>query len=776
MRTVSDRAQESTTPPATGRVKTRADRLRESTSGYPDEVKTERRWVAFIGADPGTLPESNLQLAAGATLSNPETWLDLEGAIAVAHANRQTNGVAFVCGNGWWQARVTNPTDADWDHGVVAIPCGDSTGDLRVLMQHPVEDDEVNPRWPDERRWTTIQHLLWPVPTLTLTGAPPTAAELVDLAQANPDWLAVMGAYEGLADAGKGDPNPVAALLFDIALENTERGMADAAYFVDTVQSAMVRVKVDPPTKKDLKRVYTDRKAAKIAAAPRGKERSHAEKRRERAERIDGFADDIQQAHALADALVADGHRFQTDRGAEGHWLERDPATGLLSMTETKGKRGMHERSMAWVAAHADLIGLGNLSAIARTKLLLDSTCDLKRVQIQANALDQNPEIIGTPDGVLDIRTGRIRKATNDEWVTRQTSHAPAANYHGSVFYEWLKQAMPDEAERELLQNLAGYSLQGVRNGKLFVMLHGVPGAAKSALLSAMAHLLGQDRKNGGYCTFGTKRGVYANDNGECSIEYAIAAMEGYRVAIYDELQPQRTIDEDLIKSVTGAANQSARARFGHERNANITAVLWLASNSLPRVRFGGDPMVVRARMFKWLTVLNRPNIHAELLADRPALFAWMLEGAQRYMKHGASCLAPTASMSDDAVEWLGEGAVNPHVRFLADRFEVVPGGFVFTCDLAAEWDLWRGSMTGGQRVDSPFNAGGFADALLNGGYLTNGKGAKYAEPVRDTKRMHPSGTQKRGWANLMVRRDYAPTARTITPLGGDSTVDGLPV
>ena len=657
--------QESTQASQTGRVKTRADRLREATSRYPVEVQAARRWVAFMGADPGTLPESNMELAAGASLADPASWSDLAGAIDVANANRRTNGVAFVCGDGWSQARVTNPTDADAGRGVVSEPCTDNTGDLRVLLQYRIEDDEVNPRWPDEPRWTTIPNRLWAVPTLTLRGTPPDAAELIDLVQLKPGWLPVMAGYEGMADTGKGDPAPVAAILFDTALENTERGAADAGYFIDTVQSAMVRVKVEPPTKRHLQTIYT---ARKNAIPPRVKEPSRVTKRRERAERLDGFVDDIQQAHGLADALMADGHKFQTDDGPDGRWLMRDERTGLMSRAAIKGKRGVSPIAMSWVEAHAELLDLGNYSALARSRSLLDAASDLSRLHVQRQQLDQHPELIGTPDGVLDIRTGKIRKATDDEWITRRTSHSPAATYRGSVFYEWLEQTVPDADERDLLQNLAGYTLQGVRDGKLFVVLHGVPGAAKSAFLRVMSELLGSG-ENGHY-TAGTKRGIYANDSGECSVEYAVAAMEGFRLALFDELQPERTIDEDLLKSITGAANQSARSRFGHERNANITAALWMATNNLPKVRFGGDPMVVRARLFEWTRVLDRPHIHAELLADRPALFAWMLEGAQRYMREGTACLAPTADMHDRAVRWLGEGAVNPMRRFVTERLE----------------------------------------------------------------------------------------------------------
>ena len=87
----------------------------------------------------------------------------------------------------------------------------------------------------------------------------------------------------------------------------------------------------------------------------------------------------------------------------------------------------------------------------------------------------------------------------------------------------------------------------------------------------------------------------------------------------------------------------------------------------------------------------------------------------------------------------------------------------MFTQDLHHEWDLWRGNMTGGQRVDSPFNANQLAGVLMNTGFMTAGKNAPYPDPVRDDRR-YRDGKQARGWSNLMVRRDPSPTARPIPP------------
>jgi hypothetical protein len=67
--------------------------------------------------------------------------------------------------------------------------------------------------------------------------------------------------------------------------------------------------------------------------------------------------------------------------------------------------------------------------------------------------------------------------------------------------------------------------------------------------------------------------------------------------------------------------------------------------------------------------------------------------------------------------------------------------------------------------VDSPFNANLLADALMNTGYMTQGKNAPYPEPVRKTHRISPrTGKDANGWKNLMVRRDPPPTARPLPP------------
>ncbi len=751
MRSVSHEA-ESSTPQTTPSRLTRADRLREATTHYPESVRDARRWVAYLGADPTALPESSMALADGASLADPSTWTDLAGAIDTANRNRSARGVAFVCGDGWAQARLTNPTAADIAVGDLNEPCGDGTTDLRVLMQHPVEDDEVNPRWPDESRTTTIRHRLWAVPVpLRLVGQvePITAGELLDLVQQDDGWADIVS---------RNDHAAAARIMFTTALVESDGSKADRAYFIDTVQSAMTAAGIEPPIKRVLDTQYT---AAKATLPPRVKPPSKAQKRAERAERQDGFIDDIDHAAALLREVEASGHLYLA---AEGVWLLRDSRTGLLHRATVDDAAGLYDYAVEWTRRHTELLDLGNKSALSHAHRIAHAVTNAQSIHTTLNELDKHHDLVGTPDGVLDLRTGQVHRATNDERVTMSLTCMPATTYEGSAWFDWLQRVVPDATERTLLQNLMGYTLCGRRDGKLFAVLYGSAGSGKSTFLETMFRVFGD------YATTTPLRSLYASE-GDNALDYGYAALNGKRFAFADELDSRKTMAEDFIKALSTGASVTARRRHGNEQDAVSTACLWMATNDLPRIRNGGDALVVRARVFAWHQVLEQPGIRERIYADLPAVLAWVVEGARRYLADGPSCLAATGDMIDAAQEWLSDETYNPMRRFVRDCVQRREDGFVFVTDLRDAYEAWRRGQDG--RVDAAFNPVGLSDALAAAGLCKSGAYDPY--PARRTKRIDTrTGQQARGWTNLTVGYDPAP--RPITPTGGDTTVDGLPV
>ena len=751
MRSVSHEADSSTPQASPGRV-TRADRLREATTHYPQEVRDAPRWVSYLGADPTVLPESSMVLADDASLADPSTWTDLAGAIDAANRNRSAHGVAFVCGDGWVQARLTNPTAADMVLGVLNEPCNDGTNDLRVLMRNDVEDDEVNPRWPNEPRLTTIRHQLWAVPVpLRLVGQVEaiTAGELRDLVQLDPAWLDI---------AHRNDHVAAARLMFTTALVESDGSKADRAYFIDTVQQAMQLVQIDPPTKRALDGIYT---AAKSSLPPRVKQASKAQKRAERAERQDGFVDDIDHAAHLLREVEASGHLYLA---AERVWLLRDSRTGLLHRATVDEGAGLYDYTVEWTRRHTELLDLGSRSALSHAHRLAHAVTTTQSIHTTLGDIDQHHDLVGTPDGVLDLRTGLVRQASNDERVTRCVSCSPAATYEGSAWIDWLQLVVPDATERTLLQNLMGYTLCGRRDGKLFAVLYGTAGSGKSTFLESLFRVFGD------YASTAPLRSLYASE-GDSALDYGYAALNGKRFAFADELDSRRTMAEDFVKALSTGASVTARRRYGNEQDVAATACLWRATNDLPRIRNGGEALVVRARLFAWHQVLEQPDIRDRIYADLPAVLAWVVEGARRYMTDGPSCLAATGDMIDAAQEWLADDAYNPMRRFVRECVQRRDGGFAFITDLRDAYEAWRRGQDG--RVDAAFNPVGLSAALAAAGLCKSG--AYDPCPARRTKRIDPrTGQQARGWTNLSVGYDPAP--RPITPLGADMTVDGLPV
>jgi putative DNA primase/helicase len=87
-----------------------------------------------------------------------------------------------------------------------------------------------------------------------------------------------------------------------------------------------------------------------------------------------------------------------------------------------------------------------------------------KRVGISSKELDKDPLLLGTPAGVYDLRTGKLKSGSKNDYVTKITAFAPAEEgVDCPKFKEFLKAfACGDEELIKYHRVWAGYNLTGV--------------------------------------------------------------------------------------------------------------------------------------------------------------------------------------------------------------------------------------------------------------------------------------------------------------------------
>lgn len=364
--------------------------------------------------------------------------------------------------------------------------------------------------------------------------------------------------------------------------------------------------------------------------------------------------------------------------------LKKEAADKTLSEDEQKRIGKIAEGVKAWAERCRGHRALNDMTAIARRDT---------RTVIPAADLDTDPWLLGVDNGVVDLKTGKLRPAGRDEFVTR---HARAAYEPGAKAKRWERfveeitgKPLPVEYDKAgevvpgtvgrfkprpdlaaYLQRLAGYWLTGSTvEQKLFILIG--PGSnGKNIFLDTLQGVLGD------YATTIPPEALMASRH-EGDAERAspvLAGLAGVRLAISSESREGQSLDVPLVKRHTGGGYIVARLLRENPFRFLISHKLALMTNAVPRIDHLDDAIRGRLHLIPFDRQWNRPG-HPErnptlpdgdkglmdvLAGETAGVLAWAIEGARLYQMHGlnppAEVVAQTRSYlaaQDPLGSWL---------------------------------------------------------------------------------------------------------------------------
>src|SRR5262249_52677928 len=117
---------------------------------------------------------------------------------------------------------------------------------------------------------------------------------------------------------------------------------------------------------------------------------------------------------------------------------------------------------------------------------------------------DADPWLLNTPGGIVDLRTGEIRPARPEDYMTQMTAVAPSVP--GGECQTWLKFLDKiTEGNVELIlfiQRMLGYSLTGLTQEHALFFLYGSGGNGKGVLINTVAGIMGNYHTTASMTTF----------------------------------------------------------------------------------------------------------------------------------------------------------------------------------------------------------------------------------------------------------------------------------
>ena len=175
-----------------------------------------------------------------------------------------------------------------------------------------------------------------------------------------------------------------------------------------------------------------------------------------------------------------------------------------------------------------------------------------KAFAVTSKHWDQDPMLLGTPAGTIDLRTGQLRAADPSDGITKSTAVAAAEKVDCPAWLAFLNDATGGDADLiRFLQQWAGYCLTGDVSEHSFVFIYGPGGNGKSVWLNTVAKVLGDYQQTAPMDTFTASH----SDRHPTDL----AGLRGARLVTASETEEGQPWAEAKIKSLTGGDPVAAR-------------------------------------------------------------------------------------------------------------------------------------------------------------------------------------------------------------------------
>lgn len=433
------------------------------------------------------------------------------------------------------------------------------------------------------------------------------------------------------------------------------------------------------------------------------------------------------QPPPVAPSSASDHEQDEYGAGTTGAWSDLDLADrfvkawrGRLLFLPELGEAQYEWNGKAWVRCRGDRIGHLVLQFMRREtqRMLMSVESDTKRAELgnrlgsfrvfssvkklvtsaegiagYVSELDNDPDILNTPDGAYDLRTGRLMPPEAGKTCIKSTLVAPDPDAHCPRWRQLLLEAMEGDHDRvAYLQKLLGYALTGHTKEQIFPFFLGTGGNGKSVVMTTIQKgIMGPYAQGAPVELFQHQRGGVGPNS-----DYLLAKLVGARLVVTSETKFGGQWDEHRVKQLTGEDVVTARLPYGKPFDFTMQATLVVLGNNAPDLEAVSDAMTRRLHIVPWdfKPPIPDPDLPHKLEAELPGILAWCMEGARMWYAEGLG--VPDAIRTetsdyfgeqDSLGAWLAECVEVSRERAAADRAE---GRIVLSNDLYESYCAWR--------------------------------------------------------------------------------------
>ena len=328
-----------------------------------------------------------------------------------------------------------------------------------------------------------------------------------------------------------------------------------------------------------------------------------------------------------------------------------------------------------------------------------------RRFMATVEQWDANPWELNTPGGIVNLRTGEIRKHERRAYMTKITGRAPDFEMPTPIWFAFLHAIAGGDTELiEFLQRFAGYSLTGSVEEHALAFGYGKGANGKTTFLQALIKALGD------YHTTAPIETFTASKHERHPTE--LAGLQGARLVSAVETEEGRKWAENKIKTLTGGEVISARFMKQDFFEFRPQFKLFIVGNHKPGLRSVDEAIKRRFNLVPFTVTIppeqRDPDLPQKLEAELPGILAWMIRGCLDWQERG---LAQPPIVTEATAEYLeSEDAI---AAWIDECCTLDPNAKATSNALFASWSQW--ATKSGEFVGSKKR---FAGLLEDKGYV----------------------------------------------------------
>lgn len=365
----------------------------------------------------------------------------------------------------------------------------------------------------------------------------------------------------------------------------------------------------------------------------------------------------------LYDAMGKQAYRYYSDKKVDVdvqiHDLEREMVRLVESDAETETKRKVKNdietlkdeaAALAKKASAAkkkyDQRAMGLRAKNRSLNVLSMSAIGAGSMGRTGQEFDQHPNLLAFANGVVDLETGRLLRASPGLYLTK-ISKIEYPGYH--AYSAWWDNHLRkifcgNEVLLDYFETCIGYSATGLQvNKDIWVALGPQADNGKSVTFNAIKLAMGDVATT-------IKLDVLLEEkNRSKGPDPDLMVLDGIRMGLASEATSGVKFSMERIKAITGGDDVRARAMYADSKIIQTIVKLWLHTNEVPQIS-GYDPgFMLRLRIIPFLArfvrkaedvnlaahcypALGRFEVERELRAAYPAIAAWIVRCARKFM------------------------------------------------------------------------------------------------------------------------------------------------